>query len=251
MKDIEKKLNAAVRGTGNVSPLLFDSIKERVAAEPLKAEEVKAAKVKRGVKRTFGFALSACATFVVCMFCFYAMLIFFAPANSAPPPGMDGDPGATLPSLSDFEQTVIQEPFDDYCERNGLSLLKINGKCDFCLLTADGKPDVYKSVYAKDDMTVTIIQSVGQVFLSDIENAITSSVLRLNYNCDLGADLTLNFMIYENDTQFISIAYYDDGSVVFVTIDYPFGGDDSVGSESKDILDMKGVIDDICASYDY
>ena len=112
MKDIEKKLISAVQNTGNVSPLLLDNIKERVAAEPLEAEKIKAAKVKRGVKFSFNFIMSACATFVVCMFCFYAVLIFFMPAD-AMPPNTDDDSSTNTPSLSDYKQTVIDEPFDD------------------------------------------------------------------------------------------------------------------------------------------
>lgn len=248
MKDIEKKLISAVQNTGNVSPLLLDNIKERVAAEPLEAEKIKAAKVKRGVKFSFNFIMSACATFVVCMFCFYAVLIFFMPAD-AMPPNTDDDSSTNTPSLSDYKQTVIDEPFDDYCERNGLSLLKISGDCEFYLLTARGEPDVYKSVYAIDDKKVTIIQSTDQVFLSDIDDAIHNSTLRLYYDCRLAEELALNFAIYENDSQFLSLAYHDDGRVVFVTIDYTVGGDYDMGSGGKDIDDMRSVLDDIRKNY--
>lgn len=251
MKDIEKKLISAVQNTGNVSPLLLYNIKERVAAEPLEAEKIKASKVKRGVKFSFNFIMSACATFVVCMFCFYALLIFFAPENAKPPNMDGGDSDAKNPSLSDYKQTAIDEPFDDYCERNGLSLLKISGDCEFYLLTARGEPNVYKSVYAIDNKKVTIIQSTDQVFLSDIEDAIHNSTLRLYYDCRLAEELTLNFAIYENDSQFLSLAYHDDGRVVFVTIDYPVGGDDGVGSGGKDIDDMRSVLDDIRKNYDH
>lgn len=251
MKDIEKKLISAVQNTGNVSPLLLDNIKERVAAEPLEAEKIKAAKVKRGVKFSFNFIMSACATFVVCMFCFYAVLIFFMPADAMPPNMDGGDSDAKNPSLSDYKQTAIDEPFDDYCERNGLSLLKISGDCEFYLLTARGEPDVYKSIYAIDNKKVTIIQSTDQVFLSDIEDAIHNSTLRLYYDCRLAEELTLNFAIYENDSQFLSLAYHDDGRVVFVTIDYPVGVDDGVGSGGKDIDDIRSVLDDIRKNYDH
>ena len=251
MKDIEKKLISAVQNTGNVSPLLLDNIKERVAAEPLEAEKIKAAKVKRGVKFSFSFIMSACATFVVCMFCFYAVLIFFMPTDAMPPNTDGGDSDAKNPSLSDYKQTVIDEPFDDYCERNGLSLLKISGDCEFYLLTARGEPDVYKSVYAIDDKKVMIIQSTDQVFLSDIDDAIRNSTLRLYYDCRLAEELALNFAIYENNSQFLSLAYHDDGRVVFVTIDYPVGGDDGVESGGKDIDDMRSVLDDIRKNYDH
>lgn len=251
MKDIEKKLISAVQNTGNVSPLLLDNIKERVAVEPLEAEKIKAAKVNRGVKFSFNFIMSACATFVVCMFCFYALLIFFAPENAKPPNMDGGDSDAKNPSLSDYKQTAIDEPFDDYCERNGLSLLKISGDCEFYLLTARGEPDVYKSVYAIDNKKVTIIQSTDQVFLSDIEDAIHNSTLRLYYDCRFAEELTLNFAIYENDSQFLSLAYHDDGRVIFVTIDYPVGGDDDLGSGGKDIDDMRSVLDDIRKNYDH
>ena len=185
------------------------------------------------------------------MFCFYALLIFFAPANAKPPNMDGGDSDAKNPSLSDYKQTAIDEPFDDYCERNGLSLLKISGDCEFYLLTARGEPDVYKSVYAIDDKKVTIIQSTDQVFLSDIEDAIHNSTLRLYYDCRLAEELTLNFAIYENDSQFLSLAYHDDGRVVFVTIDYPVGGDDGVESGGKDVDDMRSVLDDIRKNYDH
>lgn len=250
MKEIERKLNSAVRGTGNVSPLILDNVKSRIQAEPIPEQEVKKAKNKLTFRRAFGATVSSFAVVVLCVVSIIITIALNVKAYS-PAPDYGGDSGAAMPSLDDFEQTVIEEPFADYCERKGLSLLKINGDCDFYLLTADEKPDVYKSVYAKDGMTVTIIQSTAQVFLSDIENAIRDSVLRLFYNCDLSGDLILNFAIYENETQFISVAYYEDGSVVFATIDYPVGSDDGAGSVDKNILDMRGVIDDISANYDY
>lgn len=254
MKDIERKLNAAVRGTNNVSPLILENVMSRIQAEPIPEQEVKKAKNKLPFRRAFGATVSSFAVVVLCV---VSILITIAlnvksyspaPDNSNDP--THGDSDAAMPSLEDFEQTEIKESFADYCEKNDLSLLKIHGDCDFYLLSADDMPDVYKSVYEKDGLTVTIIQSTARVFLSDIQNAISDSVLRLFYNCDLLSDLTLKFAIYENKTQLISVAYYDDGSVVFVTIDYPVGSEDS-GNVDKYLPDMEDVIDDISANYDY
>lgn len=218
MKEIEKKLNSAVRNAGNVPSLLLDRIKERTALEPLEADEVKTAKVKRGVKYSFNILLSACATFVVCLFCFYAILIFFMPAGYQDPDN-DASPGDTFPTYSVYDMEIV--PFEvssvkSFAEKNGMSLTYLDGECVFSKMNYEGYTLLYRSEYVYRGNPVTLTESVLPSAIREYETAIagSESLLTLEYVYDDGDVIT--FYVYANDGGYLTKAFKRDGNILYI-----------------------------------
>lgn len=245
MKDIEKKLNSLVADSNNVSSAVLCDVKARISSDPLPEQEVKQAASRTNFRRTLRATVSACAVIVLCIISVFIAIPLSMRASS---PQTDGDSAQDCPSLSEFNEKLIEMPVTDYSKENGLTLLSLNDDCEFYLLTADGMPDIYKSVYERKNDTITIIQTTAYMHVSDLEDEIFISYFRTAHACDSSGNLSIIFNIYENSDSFIAVGSFGDNTV-YVKLN--FYHDDSTSEEDKNIDLMTDILDNLSKNYDY
>ena len=236
MKDIEKKLHAVAHNGNLASPLLLEDIKAKIAADPLKKEDIRSAKVRSGFRFSFGAVASALTVFVVCYISVLLGLIFIMPAGYATPPdGYNPDFGTPLSLEAMTEIYVSDYTPREYSQKHSLGLLCPDGDGKLYRIeepyandnpynnpSGTGIPEIftvaYKSVYTSGDLTLTIVQTTHtSIRFEEYENYATVENKYATYTFSFDDGDYISFKVFTTDEGMLAVSYLND-STAYLTV---------------------------------
>lgn len=224
MKEIEKLLDRSARGGNNASPLILDSVKERIQTEPNEAESVKKAKVAYGVRITLNAVLRACCALILC-FTAFLVIPLFMPAGASNPDFNNGTGENNYPvppsHLSALTEKVCDiESAEKISAQAGLSFMYVpEGDYEFYCLEYKDITAAFKTVLKKDGQTVTVIQTVNCPTIYDYDLMMHGNNFYRSYDVSLPDGISLSLSAHRTEDGFVCEMYADGPVKIYLITD--------------------------------